>query len=98
MAPPQPSQASSPFSTIRASLMSPPPRFSLTLTSLHLALCQVLYRVLAGMTPIRASLVDALHPNPDLYGPFWLCATLIFSIAVSGNIARVFRFSVTLSE
>jgi hypothetical protein len=51
---------------------------------------QVLCRVFAGMTPVRVSLTDALHPNPDLYGPFWLCATLIFSIAVSGNIARVF--------
>jgi hypothetical protein len=58
---------------------------------------QVLCRVFAGMTPVRVSLTDALHPNPDLYGPFWLCATLIFSIAVSGNIARVFRFSGTSS-
>jgi hypothetical protein len=51
---------------------------------------QVLGRVLAGMVPFRTSLVEALHPNPDLYGPFWLCATLIFCTAVSGNIARIF--------
>lgn len=51
---------------------------------------QVLHRILAGMVPYRISLVDALHPNPDLYGPFWLCATLIFCTAVSGNIARIF--------
>ncbi|XP_016341732.1 protein YIPF1-like [Sinocyclocheilus anshuiensis] len=28
-----------------------------------------------------------LRSNPDLYGPFWICATLVFAIAVSGNIS-----------
>ena len=112
--------ASSPFSTTRASLMSPPHRFRHCTSpvglgpshpipfhaSAHdgsgnetthqfvmvpLAVLQVLGRVLAGMVPFRTSLVEALHPNPDLYGPFWLCATLIFCTAVSGNIARIFR-------
>ncbi|XP_077084996.1 protein YIPF1 isoform X2 [Siphateles boraxobius] len=27
-----------------------------------------------------------LRSNPDLYGPFWICATLVFAIAISGNI------------
>lgn len=26
--------------------------------------------------------------NPDLYGPFWICTTLIFAIAISGNLAN----------
>lgn len=25
--------------------------------------------------------------NPDLYGPFWICTTLVFAIAISGNIS-----------
>ncbi|XP_077412363.1 protein YIPF1 [Vanacampus margaritifer] len=28
-----------------------------------------------------------LRRNPDLYGPFWICTTLVFAIAISGNIS-----------
>lgn len=28
-----------------------------------------------------------LRKNPDLYGPFWICTTLVFAIAISGNIS-----------
>lgn len=28
-----------------------------------------------------------LGVNPDLYGPFWITITLIFTIAISGNLA-----------
>ncbi|KAL6471662.1 hypothetical protein MHYP_G00203120 [Metynnis hypsauchen] len=27
-----------------------------------------------------------IRNNPDLYGPFWICATLVFAVAISGNI------------
>ncbi|KZC04379.1 PREDICTED: protein YIPF1 [Dufourea novaeangliae] len=33
-------------------------------------------------------LISHIRPNPDLYGPFWICITLVFSIAVSGNLAN----------
>jgi len=33
-------------------------------------------------------LITHIRPNPDLYGPFWICVTLVFSIAVSGNMAN----------
>lgn len=33
-------------------------------------------------------LVTHIRPNPDLYGPFWVCVTLIFAIAISGNMAN----------
>lgn len=29
-----------------------------------------------------------LRRNPDLYGPFWICTTLVFAIAISGNISN----------
>ncbi|XP_015593065.1 protein YIPF1 [Cephus cinctus] len=29
-----------------------------------------------------------IRPKPDLYGPFWICVTLVFSIAISGNMAN----------
>lgn len=28
-----------------------------------------------------------IRRNPDLYGPFWICTTLVFAIAISGNIS-----------
>ncbi|XP_063720312.1 protein YIPF1-like [Symsagittifera roscoffensis] len=32
-----------------------------------------------------------LRPNPDLYGPFWIAATLVFSIAVNGNVSSLIK-------
>ncbi|XP_028329555.1 protein YIPF1 [Gouania willdenowi] len=29
-----------------------------------------------------------LRRKPDLYGPFWICTTLVFAIAISGNISN----------
>ncbi|XP_014238237.1 protein YIPF1 [Trichogramma pretiosum] len=34
--------------------------------------------------------VSHIRPKPDLYGPFWVCITLIFAIAISGNLASYF--------
>ncbi|BFG02196.1 protein YIPF1 [Drosophila madeirensis] len=50
----------------------------------------VLERIANSMIPKRASgnyLRMNIGENPDLYGPFWITVTLIFSIAISGNIA-----------
>ena len=55
---------------------------------------EVLYRVLAGMVPVRFSLADAVKKRPDLYGPFWLCMTLVFTAAISGNVGKFFRSGV----
>merc|ERR1719208_263805 len=47
-------------------------------------------RILAGMTPrpSRPFLGHAVKKSrADLYGPFWVCATLVVAIAVSGNLA-----------
>lgn len=49
----------------------------------------LLTRLLYSMLPIpgKSFLQHHIRPKPDLYGPFWSCVTLIFSIAISGNIA-----------
>lgn len=47
--------------------------------------------MVAGMVPLKYNLVEVIRPNPDLYGPFWLCMTLIFTTAISGNIVKVFE-------
>ncbi|KAI9002297.1 Yip1-domain-containing protein [Gaertneriomyces semiglobifer] len=50
-------------------------------------------RILATLIP-RQRFTDALGSNPDLYGPFWISTTVIFSLfvtsSVAGSIAAVF--------
>ena len=36
-------------------------------------------------------LLNEIKPNPDLYGPFWIAITLIFTTAISGNVASFFQ-------
>uniref|UniRef100_W5MG09 Protein YIPF n=1 Tax=Lepisosteus oculatus TaxID=7918 RepID=W5MG09_LEPOC len=49
---------------------------------------QVLDRIKGSVLPFpgRSFVKHHLRSNPDLYGPFWICATLVFSMAVSGNL------------
>lgn len=35
-----------------------------------------------------------IRAKPDLYGPFWVCVTLVFSIAISGNVASYFQYKI----
>lgn len=50
---------------------------------------QVVVRTLAGMFPVYWILVDSLGKTPDLYGPFWLSVTLIFTTALSGSLSKL---------
>ena len=49
-------------------------------------------RVIYSMVPMpgKSFLQHQVRPRPDLYGPFWVCVTLVFSIAISGNVAEYF--------
>ncbi|XP_055914160.1 protein YIPF1 [Eupeodes corollae] len=50
----------------------------------------VIDRIASAVIPQRAPsnyLKSHIGTNPDLYGPFWITVTLIFSIAISGNVA-----------
>ena len=38
----------------------------------------------------NSSYLEKLKPIPDFYGPLWVCITLIFSTAISGNMADFF--------
>ncbi|XP_058269890.1 protein YIPF1 [Hemibagrus wyckioides] len=50
---------------------------------------QVMDRIISSVLPWRGKNFVRLHirNNPDLYGPFWICATLVFAIGVSGNLS-----------
>ncbi|XP_076760198.1 protein YIPF1 [Xylocopa sonorina] len=50
----------------------------------------VVERIKRSMFPHGSEnyLISHIRPNPDLYGPFWICVTLIFAIAISGNLAN----------
>lgn len=52
----------------------------------------VIERIIASITPKWDNkLKHHLRTKPDLYGPFWISVTLIFTIAISGNIADYFQ-------
>ena len=57
-------------------------------------------RVLYSMVPMpgKSFLQHQVRPRPDLYGPFWVCVTLVFSIAISGNVAEYFQKSFETPE
>eukprot|EP00079_Xenopus_tropicalis_P008419 XP_002931506.1 PREDICTED: protein YIPF1 [Xenopus tropicalis] len=51
---------------------------------------QVLDRIKGSVLPMPGRNFIRLYvrSNPDLYGPFWICATLIFTITISGNLSN----------
>ncbi|XP_055484929.1 protein YIPF1 isoform X2 [Psammomys obesus] len=53
---------------------------------------QVFDRIKGSLLPVPGKNFVRLYirSNPDLYGPFWICATLVFAIAVSGNLSNFF--------
>ena len=48
--------------------------------------------------PSKSFLQYYIRPRPDLYGPFWICVTLVFSIAISGNMADFLQKSFQATE
>ena len=49
---------------------------------------QVLVRLKNSFLPRpRGAFFELVSPNPDLYGPFWIATTLIFAMAMTGNLA-----------
>ncbi|XP_075382010.1 protein YIPF2 isoform X1 [Mycteria americana] len=52
---------------------------------------QVLERIKGSVTPLPGKnfVRHHLRNNPDLYGPFWICATLAFALAISGNLSHL---------
>ncbi|XP_020843475.1 protein YIPF1 [Phascolarctos cinereus] len=51
---------------------------------------QVFDRIKGSVLPVPGRNFVRLYirSNPDLYGPFWICATLVFAIAISGNLSN----------
>uniref|UniRef100_A0A915Q6I4 Protein YIPF n=1 Tax=Setaria digitata TaxID=48799 RepID=A0A915Q6I4_9BILA len=56
---------------------------------------QVLTRILYSMVPRFGSnfVNDYIQPLPDLWGPFWISVTLVFSTAICGNLAKYIQTS-----
>ncbi|VDM97540.1 unnamed protein product, partial [Thelazia callipaeda] len=56
---------------------------------------QVLSRMLNSMVPkFRSNFISMyIQPFPDLWGPFWIAITLVFSTAICGNLAKYIEAS-----
>jgi len=53
---------------------------------------QILGRIRRAAFPFLGTFYTDSDPNPDLYGPFWICTTLVFFMAAAGNFANYLQF------
>ncbi|KAL1499738.1 hypothetical protein AB1Y20_012425 [Prymnesium parvum] len=54
---------------------------------------QVLNRIKGALLPRpKGAFFELVSASPDLYGPFWISTTLIFAMAITGNLASYFAF------
>ena len=60
---------------------------------------QVLNRIKSALLPRpKGAFFELVAPNPDLYGPFWISTTLIFTMAMTGNLASFISFQPTVAQ
>lgn len=45
-------------------------------------------RIIASLLPFNQKFYQEFQKKPDLYGPFWIIATLVVVLTISGNLAR----------
>lgn len=45
-------------------------------------------RVMHSLMPFNQKFYEQYHKKPDLYGPFWILATLVVILTISGNLSR----------
>lgn len=54
---------------------------------------QVLNRIKSSLLPRpKGAFFELVTANPDLYGPFWISTTLVFAMAMTGNLASFVAF------
>ncbi|XP_077981243.1 protein YIPF1-like [Glandiceps talaboti] len=52
---------------------------------------QVFRRLVGSFVPKPSkNFRDEVRANPDLYGPFWVCITLVFTTAITGDLSNYF--------
>ncbi|XP_047330546.1 protein YIPF1 homolog [Impatiens glandulifera] len=58
----------------------------------------VLDRIKESLIPFKGSFYEKTSSNPDLYGPFWICTTLIFVAAAIGTFATYIAHKLQKTE
>eukprot|EP00262_Sarcandra_glabra_P016528 TRINITY_DN5426_c0_g4_i2.p1 TRINITY_DN5426_c0_g4~~TRINITY_DN5426_c0_g4_i2.p1 ORF type:complete len:285 (-),score=27.32 TRINITY_DN5426_c0_g4_i2:183-1037(-) len=58
----------------------------------------VLERIKDSLFPFKGSFSEKTENNPDLYGPFWICTTLIFVAASIGTFVTYFAHKLQKKE
>ena len=82
----QPDASSNPFLSTGSSNAPKRPIFTLSFYAQYFDVdtAEVLKRCWASLFP-RASFLDVLDGNPDLYGPFWIATTVVFILFLAGT-------------
>ena len=44
-------------------------------------------KIVHSLIPFKKGFYELAENSPDLYGPFWICTTLIFIVVISSNIS-----------
>ena len=55
-------------------------------------------RLKCCLNPTSSDLMTRVSEKPDLYGPFWICAVLVFMLSVSGNFLALFLSQFTSAQ
>lgn len=50
-------------------------------------------RIKITLVPLKPDFFEISRNKPDLWGPFWICTTLIFMLASVGNFESYLSFS-----
>eukprot|EP00270_Netrium_digitus_P012832 TRINITY_DN4207_c1_g2_i1.p1 TRINITY_DN4207_c1_g2~~TRINITY_DN4207_c1_g2_i1.p1 ORF type:complete len:307 (+),score=83.22 TRINITY_DN4207_c1_g2_i1:236-1156(+) len=59
----------------------------------------VIERIRDSLTPYtRSSFLEKTSLNPDMYGPFWICTTLVVAVAALGNLSSYLTFETSVDE
>ncbi|KAK9723073.1 hypothetical protein K7432_002180 [Basidiobolus ranarum] len=49
---------------------------------------QVSERMIQSLIPLKSNFLEVLGDNPDLYGPFWVATTVIFTMFITSSLAE----------
>ena len=49
---------------------------------------EMIDRLTTAIHPNKMNIGTIIRAKPELYGPFWICSTIVFSIFAFGNLSR----------
>ena len=51
---------------------------------------EVKERIICSLLPYKKNFLEIINGKSDLYGPFWICISLVFLLGAAGNLSGYF--------